>query len=89
LRPDFAAAEENLGYLLMQDRRFEEACTHLKRATVIAPRKVSAWAGLGDAHAARGQHRAAADCFREVLQLEPAGTAAEHARRALVRLGAE
>ncbi len=89
LRSDFAAAEENLGYLLMQARRFEEACTHLKRATVIAPRKVSAWVGRGDAHAARGQNRAAADCFREVLRLEPAGPAAEHARRALKRLAAE
>lgn len=70
LGPD-AVGWFNLGYLLDQSGRREEAIAAFGEATRLDPRLDRAWYGLGLAHAASGQHEAAVAALEQAAQLEP------------------
>jgi tetratricopeptide (TPR) repeat protein len=86
LRDNFAAAHENVGYLLARQKRFREALEHLEHATSISPKDPGAWAGLGDVQAVLGALEQAKASYERALLLQTDGPEATHARDSLKRL---
>jgi cytochrome c-type biogenesis protein CcmH/NrfG len=77
----------NLGATLTGQRgEGERARDLLKKATLVAPRDVPAWMGLGRAHEALGELHDADNAYRVVLELVSDGAAADAARKARIRI---
>ena len=88
LRPDFAAAQANLGLLLVTLRRHAEAEAPLRVATRLMPREAGLHNALGVAQEALQRYADAEATYRTALELEP-GLAEAHANlgNCLRRLG--
>lgn len=61
----------NLGYLLDQSGRREEAIAAFREATRLDPKLDRAWYGMGLAHAALGRHQEAVAALEQAARLEP------------------
>ena len=69
--PDCWMAHSNLGLLLKNQGRIEEAIDHYHRAIQIAPNAWDALNDLGVALAAKGQFDEAIEYYRKALQIDP------------------
>ncbi|MDA0838771.1 MAG: tetratricopeptide repeat protein [Planctomycetota bacterium] len=58
------------GSRLFQEGKVKESLARYQEAVKAAPSDVSAWAGLGMAQNAQGQHAAAIETYRKALQLD-------------------
>jgi predicted TPR repeat methyltransferase len=71
LKPDFADAFNNLGYLQTSRGELDEAMTSLRRALALKPHYPEALSNLGIVHYQKHQVDEAARCFRGALALRP------------------
>ncbi len=71
LRPGDAVAHFALGNVLVRRYAFASARTAYLRATELAPTLAGAWGNLGNVHKYLGDFRAAVDCQRREIALEP------------------
>jgi tetratricopeptide (TPR) repeat protein len=82
--PSFAKPHEDLGFLLLQDKRPAEALPVLERATVLDPALERAWFNLGKALALLGRGKEADAAFEKCFERSPEkrlmALAAEHHR---------
>jgi tetratricopeptide (TPR) repeat protein len=80
--PSFAKPHEDLGFLLLQDKRPEEALPILERATVLDPALERAWFNFGKALALLGRGKEADAAFEKCFERSPEkrlmALAAEH-----------
>jgi tetratricopeptide (TPR) repeat protein len=81
LAPTFAKPHEDLGYLLIQEKKPEDAVVVLERATRLDPRLEGAWFSLGKALSMLGRGTEADQAFERAFDLAPL--------RRLMALGAE
>lgn len=72
LRPDFAAAQANLGLLLVAMRRHAEAEAPLRVAATLMPRDAALRNALGVAQEALQRHEEAEATYRAALEVDPA-----------------
>jgi tetratricopeptide (TPR) repeat protein len=77
LRPDFAAAHNNLGNVLSDRGDAAGAADHYRQALRLQPGNVGMAFNLGNALQRQADLAGAAACFRRCLQLQP-GMAAAH-----------
>ena len=61
----------NLGFLLEEAGRYDEAIPAFRRAVELDPKLDRAWYGMGLAHARLGEHAAAAEAFARSVALQP------------------
>ncbi len=61
----------NLGMLLYQLRRFDEAILALNEAVRQKPNYAEAWLRLGHAHQSKGEFEAAEKAYRQALRVQP------------------
>ena len=71
LRPDFAAAHNNLGAVLKDQRRLEEAAASYQKAIQLQPDYAAAYNNLGGALRVLGRLEEAAASYQRAIQLEP------------------
>ena len=71
LKPDYAEAHSNLGHVLRQMGRLEEAEACCRRALELQPDNAACHHNLGAALAARDQFAEAETCLRRALELQP------------------
>jgi tetratricopeptide (TPR) repeat protein len=71
LVPAHVSAWVQLGLLLHDTDRFEEAIKAFERATELEPREYAAWSGLGAACARIGDMQRSVDAYARSLALEP------------------
>jgi len=80
--PSFAKPHEDLGFLLLQDKRPAEALPILERATVLDPALERAWFNFGKALALLGRGKEADAAFEKCFERSPEkrlmALAAEH-----------
>src|SRR6188508_2171562 len=80
--PSFAKPHEDLGFLLLQDKRPQEALPMLERATVLDPALERAWFNFGKALALLGRGKEADAAFEKCFERSPEkrlmALAAEH-----------
>jgi len=69
--PDFAEAHNNLGSMLLQIDRMEEAAQHFAEAVRIKPEEALFHYNLGMTRAARGDLADAESCLEVVRRLDP------------------
>lgn len=74
--PDNPRAHNNLGFYLVQQKRYDEAIARYRQALRINPDYAEAHANLGAALAAQGHSDAALDAYIRALELD--ADAAEH-----------
>jgi Flp pilus assembly protein TadD len=68
--PDFAEVHANLGFLLDQAQRYEEAESHYRRALELNPYQTQTWLNLGALLAAGKRHAEAEAAYRQALALD-------------------
>lgn len=82
--PSFAKPHEDLGVLMLQQERADEAVRYLERATRLDPKLEQAWFNLGKAYATLGRGADADAAFEKSFELSPErkmmAHAAEHQR---------
>ncbi len=71
LRPDYAAAYNNLGNVLTHQDQYDDAIIEYKKALSLNPAHSIAQNNLGIALAQEGQAAAAMDAFKKALSLNP------------------
>jgi len=71
LKPDLAAAHNNLGNALCEQGKLEEAETSYRQALALQPNLASAHNNLGTVLWEQGKLDDAAACYRHALSLEP------------------
>ena len=71
LQPRYAEAQGNLGQLLMQTGRMEEALPHCQAAVSESPDTGWMWYNLGMVYAELGRYAEAEPCVRRALALQP------------------
>ena len=91
--PDHLAARLNLGALLLELKRPQEAISHLEAAARLAPREAATWSPLARAREALGQRDPAIEAYRRLLriksdQLGPAANTDPEYQHAQARLRA-
>ena len=86
LRPDFALAANNLGFVYYKQGRHPEAARWFENAIRMDPSRAIAYCNLGDAYLKAGDKARARKAFETYLELAPKGPSAEHARQALASL---
>ena len=69
--PNASMAHINLGALLLEQGRVDEALAHCEQARQISPGDPDAWYNLGLARFANGQVDTAATCFAKTLEIQP------------------
>jgi TPR repeat/Tetratricopeptide repeat len=69
--PEVAFLRNELGNLLVQKGRLEEAVTHYRVALKLKPDMVVAWNNLGVALDGLGQHGEAEGAYRQAIKLSP------------------
>jgi Flp pilus assembly protein TadD len=72
LAPDIAEAHCNLGVLLQDQGKFDEAVESFRRVVELKPDFADAHSGLGKALHGLGRREEAASCFRRAIELKPA-----------------
>jgi tetratricopeptide (TPR) repeat protein len=68
--PDCAIAHNDLGYVLLQDGKIDEALDNLQKAVLLQPDDASAQKNLGGAFLEKGQVDEAIIYFRSALELD-------------------
>ncbi len=68
LNRDHLAARYNLGNLLLENREFENAETHLKTYEILAESDFSVWVKIGQAQLGYGEYAAAKTSFETALR---------------------
>ena len=71
LRPGFAEAHYNLGFVLWTQGSFDEALASLQQAVTIKPQYAEAWIVMGSIHGVLGRLDQAEACCRRAIQLRP------------------
>ena len=71
LRPDWAEANNGLGFLYMNQGRNEEALAHLDKAAQLDPSSIDAHMHLGYMHRRLQAHGKAITEFKRVLAIDP------------------
>lgn len=69
--PNDAQVFYNIGVLLVEKERFQEAIAPLSRTVALNSRHISAHNYLGLCHAALGQNAAAVECYDAALGIDP------------------
>ena len=72
IKPGNAAAHSNLGHILRDAGRLDEAAEHHRKSAEIDPDFAPAYADLGGILMAQGKFAEAVDCFEKTLLLDPA-----------------
>ena len=72
-------AQNNLGCMLAEQHKYDEAITHFSASLESNPRNVAAHANLGNALATRGQFTEAESHFRAAVAIQPANADAQRA----------
>ena len=81
LRPDFALAANNLGFVYYKQDKFAEAARWFENTVKIDPSRAVAYINLGDAYAKSGNGDKAKKAFGTYLGLAPQGPSAAYARQ--------
>ncbi len=71
IEPNYAPALQNLGAVLLQQGRLDQAIPRLRRASELDPESFSARANLGQALMTKGDFGGAAAAFEQALRLNP------------------
>jgi Flp pilus assembly protein TadD len=71
IKPDFAEAHENLGELLIMERRFPQAGEQFAAAVKLQPASAAIHYGLGNARLLQNNFRGAAEEYSEAVRLQP------------------
>ena len=71
MRPTLAARLVNLGSVLVEAERYDEAEHHLRRGTLLDPGMPEVWNDLGYLHLVRMQVRRAEAAFRRADEIRP------------------
>ena len=71
LAPTFAKPHEDLGILMIQDERFDEAIPLLEKAIRLDPSMANAYFNLGKALAATGKGKEADQAYEKAFELSP------------------
>lgn len=71
LKPDYAEAHSNLGYILVTLSRYEEAALACRKAIALKPGYADAHSNLGNALNALKRHEEAIACYRSALSFKP------------------
>ncbi len=71
IKPDVAAAHDNLGLALADRSRFDEAIIQYREALKIQPRDAEAHYNLGNVLATQGRYDEALTRYREALKIQP------------------
>lgn len=71
LKPDYAEAHSNLGYILVTLSRYEEAALACRKAIALKPGYADAHSNLGNALNALQRHEDAIACYRSALSFNP------------------
>lgn len=64
-------AHNNMGILLAQQYRFNEAISHFQEALAINPTLTDVYMNLGNAYQSIGNNAAGLDAFREAVRIDP------------------
>ena len=80
LKPDYANAHINLGYLLQEQGKIEEAYAECKEAVRVEPANAEAH-NRGTALQEQGKFEEAYTEYKEAVRLEPANTGAHYEPR--------
>jgi Tfp pilus assembly protein PilF len=86
LRPDFALAANNLGFVYYRQQRYAEAARWLENTVKIDPSRAVAYLNLGDAYFNAGDKAKARQAYSTYLELQPQGSGAAQARAQLQKL---
>jgi tetratricopeptide (TPR) repeat protein len=84
--PDNPWAQRNLGGCLLRLGKHQEALGHLQRATELNPSDDRAWFGLGQAYELTGDLEQADAAYKQVLDIDEYGEAAEQAKQGRSRI---
>jgi tetratricopeptide (TPR) repeat protein len=68
----FEVELNDYGYVLLGEKRLDDAITVLGLVTELYPSSANAWDSLGEAHALAGHRARAAFCYARSLHLNPA-----------------
>ena len=71
MRPEYAAAWNNLGLVYYDLRRFDEAETAFRQAIELRPDYSAPWSNLGRMFSAEDDYVAAATAYERALELSP------------------
>lgn len=71
IAPDFHQALSNLGRVLIDNGKYEDAIATYRRLVFLRSGDDDAWAGLGRAYAHLGDIEAAAEAYRKSIDLNP------------------
>jgi tetratricopeptide (TPR) repeat protein len=82
--PNIAFAYLNLGAVYSIMKRYAEGIEMFEKSLALAPNQVKALFGLGKIYAITGDLELASKYFKEVVELDPKGLLASHAKRAMV-----
>ena len=75
LKPDYAGAHNNLGYVLLQQGKAAEAIIHFRKAIELNPKSAEAHFNLGTALAKSGDSQGTLAELNQAVELEPANQA--------------
>jgi len=86
LRPDFALAANNLGFVYYKQNKYVEAARWFENTIRIDSSRAVAYLNLGDAYIKSGQRDKARKAFTTYLELVPSSSNTTRVREALKRL---
>lgn len=69
--PDHYRFYNSYGYLLLREKKFDNAIDKFKKQVELAPRQSNPYDSLGDAYKANGNIREAIDSYRRALEIGP------------------
>ena len=69
--PSIAAFYNTYGYLLINQKKYEEAITYFKKQVLFLPKNPNSYDSLGDGYRFAGKLREAAEEYRKALKLDP------------------
>ncbi|MDB5801161.1 MAG: polysaccharide deacetylase [Rhodocyclales bacterium] len=86
LRPDFALAANNLGFVFFKQQKYKEAARWFENTLKIDPSRAIAYRNLGDACVKSDDKDCARKAFKTYLELAPTGSGAEYVKQELGKL---
>jgi peptidoglycan/xylan/chitin deacetylase (PgdA/CDA1 family)/uncharacterized caspase-like protein len=86
LRPDFALAANNLGFVFFKEGKFREAKLWFEKTIKMDPSRAIAYINLGDACVQLNEKEDARKAFQAYLALAPNGNRAAYAKQQLEKL---
>ncbi len=86
VRPDFALAANNLGFVFFKQQKYKEAARWFENTLKIDPSRAIAYRNLGDACVQSEDKDCARKAFKTYLELAPTGSGAEYVKQELGKL---